>query len=76
LIERRFIGGAYKQPSAEGPASQEGILLDPIYTAKAFTGLLDLASRGQTAGDEPRIYLHTDGLPALFAREDGSLEHA
>ena len=80
LIEERYVGDVYGKPSAEGLAalrclaSLEGIMLDPVYTAKAFAGLLDLARRGQIGQGEPLIFLHTGGLPALFAFEDGQLE--
>jgi len=48
-------------------ASLEGILLDPVYTGKAMTGLLDLARRGRWKEGETIIFLHTGGIPALFA---------
>ena len=48
-------------------ASQEGLLLDPVYTGKAFAGLLDGLANGAFPGDEPILFLHTGGAPALFA---------
>jgi D-cysteine desulfhydrase family pyridoxal phosphate-dependent enzyme len=51
-------------------ARLEGILLDPVYTGKAFAGLLDLIEKGQMGQDQPIIFLHTGGLPALFAFEN------
>ena len=80
LVEGRYVGEAYGRPSPEGMAAlrclagREGILLDPVYTAKAFAGLLDLAGRGELGRDEPLIFLHTGGLPALFAFEEKQLE--
>jgi len=50
-------------------ASQEGILLDPVYTGKAMAGLLDGIAR-QRFDDGPLIFLHTGGAPALFAYPD------
>ncbi|NBA97240.1 D-cysteine desulfhydrase [Pseudomonas sp. R5(2019)] len=47
-------------------ASQEGLLLDPVYTGKAMAGLLDGLGR-QRFGEGPLIFLHTGGAPALFA---------
>jgi D-cysteine desulfhydrase len=47
----------------------EDILLDPVYTGKAFADLLDLAENGAIRPDEPVIFRHTGGLPALFAFE-------
>ena len=48
-------------------AHTQGILLDPVYTGKAFAGLLDLAKEGRLGLNQPIIFLHTGGLPALFA---------
>ena len=76
LIEERYVGAGYAKPSASGIqaiqllARQEGILLDPIYTAKAFAGLLDLAASKKLPKDAELIFLHTGGLPGLFAFED------
>ncbi|MEG1042554.1 MAG: D-cysteine desulfhydrase [Pseudomonas sp.] len=47
-------------------ASQEGLLLDPVYTGKAMAGLLDGIAR-QRFDEGPLIFLHTGGAPALFA---------
>ena len=79
LVEERYVGQAYGQPSPEGLgalsclASLEGILLDPVYTSKAFAGFLDLSRQDKLGSDEPLIFLHTGGLPALFAYEEGQL---
>jgi D-cysteine desulfhydrase family pyridoxal phosphate-dependent enzyme len=73
LIERTYVGPAYGLPSEAANAAirrlagSEGILLDPIYTGKAFAGMLDLCQRGALPADQPLIFLHTGGLPALFA---------
>lgn len=48
-------------------AEQEGVLLDPVYTGKAFAGLLDGNARGAFPGRGPLLFLHTGGAPALFA---------
>ncbi|MEK1907517.1 MAG: D-cysteine desulfhydrase, partial [Pseudomonas sp.] len=48
-------------------AEQEGLLLDPVYTGKAFAGLLDGLASGAFPGDGPLLFLHTGGAPALFA---------
>ena len=73
LIEVRYAGEKYARPSAEGKlaaqrlARSEGILLDPVYTGKAFAGLLDLLANGSLGQDSPVIFLHTGGLPGIFA---------
>jgi D-cysteine desulfhydrase family pyridoxal phosphate-dependent enzyme len=48
----------------------EGLLLDPVYTSKAMAGLIDHVRRGLVAKDRTIVFLHTGGLPALFAYAD------
>jgi D-cysteine desulfhydrase len=49
-------------------AQREGLLLDPVYTAKAFAGLLDGVARQRFgSGNDAVCFLHTGGSPALFA---------
>jgi D-cysteine desulfhydrase len=73
LIEKQYAGAGYARMS-EGVvaairlmARTEGILLDPVYTGKAFAGLLDLVAQGWFAREEHVIFLHTGGLPGLWA---------
>lgn len=75
LVEGRYVGKCYGEPTGECLealrclARLEGLILDPVYTGKAFAGLLDLIKLGKLGQDEPVIFLHTGGLPALFAFE-------
>ena len=75
LVEGRYAGPGYAvfAPEAERAitllARKEGIVLDPVYTGKAFAGLLDLIARGRFAEEEHVIFLHTGGLPGLWAYE-------
>ena len=46
---------------------KEGVLIDPVYNAKAVAGMLDLISKNKLSGNI--IYLNTGGLPLLFAKE-------
>lgn len=48
-------------------ARSEGILLDPVYTGKAMSGMIDLVRNGQISAEEPVVFVHTGGVPALFA---------
>lgn len=58
-------------------ARTEGILLDPVYSAKAMAGLIDQVRRGRHAKGERIVFLHTGGTPALFAyAEDLGLDAA
>jgi D-cysteine desulfhydrase family pyridoxal phosphate-dependent enzyme len=52
-------------------AATEGILLDPVYTGKAMAGLIDLAHRKVLDPSLPTVFLHTGGLPGLFAYAEG-----
>jgi L-cysteate sulfo-lyase len=45
----------------------EGLLLDPVYTARAMGGMFDLLQRGAFCPDAPLIFWHTGGAPAVFA---------
>jgi L-cysteate sulfo-lyase len=51
-------------------ARLEGILLDPVYTGKAMAGLIDLIRSGHFAADETIVFIHTGGIPAMFAYAD------
>ena len=48
-------------------AQTEGILLDPVYTGRAFGALLDLIRQGSIGANETILFWHTGGAPALFA---------
>lgn len=68
-----YVGPGYAIPTPEMReavellARTEGILLDPVYTGKAMAGLLDLLRRGAFKDAENIVFLHTGGIPALFA---------
>jgi D-cysteine desulfhydrase len=45
----------------------EGIILDPVYTGRAFGALVDLIRKGVFKRGETVLFWHTGGAPALFA---------
>ena len=45
----------------------EGILLGPVYTARAMGGLIDLIQKGYFTRDQAVLFWHTGGAPELFA---------
>lgn len=45
----------------------EALLLDPVYTATGMAGLVALARAGELGRDDTVVFIHTGGLPALFA---------
>lgn len=51
-------------------ARAEGILLDPVYSAKTFAGLLGLLEQGVIRKGQKVVLLHTGGQPALFGYQD------
>ena len=48
-------------------AQEEGILLDPVYTGRAFGSLLDLIEKNYFPRGSNILFWHTGGQPALFA---------
>lgn len=48
----------------------EGIVLDPVYTAKAMIGLIDLVRTGFFKKTDRIVFLHTGGTPALFPNRE------
>ncbi len=46
-------------------ARTEGILLDPVYSAKGAAGLIDLVRRGEIGRGERVVFLHTGGAAGL-----------
>ena len=48
-------------------AQTEGIFLDPVYTGKAMAGLIDLIKKGRFKSTDTIVFIHTGGIPALFA---------
>jgi D-cysteine desulfhydrase len=48
-------------------ARTEAILLDPVYTGKVMAGLIGLARAGDLRAGERVLFIHTGGVPSLFA---------
>lgn len=47
-------------------AKEEGIFLDPVYSGRAFHGMLDLINKGYFKPGQNVVFLHTGGVPAIF----------
>jgi D-cysteine desulfhydrase family pyridoxal phosphate-dependent enzyme len=71
-----YIGAGYGQLTPEGReamdllARSEGILLDPVYTAKAMAALIDDVRQQRVAPGDLVVFIHTGGTPAVFAYRD------
>jgi len=68
-----YIGEGYAIPTKEMKEAvelvgrKEGIVLDPVYTGKAMAGLIDLIQQGKFDKGDVVVFLHTGGIPGLFA---------
>jgi 1-aminocyclopropane-1-carboxylate deaminase/D-cysteine desulfhydrase-like pyridoxal-dependent ACC family enzyme len=67
------LGEGYGIPTEAGQAAiellatTEGVLLDPVYTGKAFGYLLSMIAQGQLDDQRDVVFVHTGGSPGLFA---------
>ncbi len=72
-LEGGFVGSGYGEMTAECAeairifAETEGIFLDPVYTGKAGAGLIAHIREGRLTVDDTVVFVHTGGIPALFA---------
>ena len=70
---RDLCGPGYAIPSQEGNAAvammaeNEGLFLDPVYTGKAFAGLIAMAREGVFKPTDRVLFLHSGGAGGLFA---------
>lgn len=48
-------------------ANQEGLLLDPVYSGKAFAGLIQSVENGKFSAGQNVLFLMSGGTPSLFA---------
>jgi 1-aminocyclopropane-1-carboxylate deaminase/D-cysteine desulfhydrase-like pyridoxal-dependent ACC family enzyme len=68
-----MCGPGYAIPSPEGNAAirmmaeNEGLFLDPVYTGKAFAGLVKMAREGQFKPTDNVLYPYSGGAGGLFA---------
>jgi hypothetical protein len=56
-------------------AETEGILVDPVYTARALGALISMIEAGEMGKKETVVFWHTGGIPALFAYAQELVEH-
>lgn len=73
VIDNRFLGDGYAEPTRAGAAATQWAahrgawVLDPVYTAKGFAGLLHRDTEGEWSNSQHVVFIHTGGLPAVFA---------
>ncbi len=77
-----YVGEGYAIPYAVAIrairllARTDGVILDPVYTAKAFCSLLDGVQDGRLGRDRPVVFIHTGGIFSDFAWPHTLLETA
>jgi 1-aminocyclopropane-1-carboxylate deaminase/D-cysteine desulfhydrase-like pyridoxal-dependent ACC family enzyme len=71
-----YVGEGYGIPSPAGleavqlAARTDGLLLDPVYTGKAFAAVIDDTRTGRLGPNDIAVFFHTGGLPLLFNNAD------
>jgi D-cysteine desulfhydrase len=72
-LDHERFGDGYGAPTAECrealdlAARLEGLVLDPVYTGKGLAGLIAAVRDGRIEPGRRVVFLHTGGMPALFA---------
>ena len=71
-----YVGPGYEKPYREANddirylARTEGIFTDPVYSGKAFHGMMDQIRKGMVPKGATVVYLHTGGATALFSEPE------
>jgi len=71
--DNNYVGEKYGAPTPEGIkamrllAKKEGIILDPVYTSKGFSALIDYVKKGIIKKNQNVIFIFTGGSPAVYA---------
>ena len=83
VIDHDRFGAGYGEPTdacleaLAFAARLEGIVLDPVYSGKAMAGLIAAVREGRVDPVTARVvFLHTGGMPALFAGRYSSWIHS
>ncbi len=67
-----FVGAGYGAATPEGEeatrifGAHAGVILDPVYTAKAAAAMVAWVARGRIPSTDQVVFVHTGGHPALF----------
>jgi 1-aminocyclopropane-1-carboxylate deaminase/D-cysteine desulfhydrase-like pyridoxal-dependent ACC family enzyme len=74
-VDDRWLGDEYGVPTRAGDeairwaARHGGWVLDRTYTGKGFSGLLGNAAAGRWSAGDDVVFMHTGGVPAVFAAD-------
>jgi 1-aminocyclopropane-1-carboxylate deaminase/D-cysteine desulfhydrase-like pyridoxal-dependent ACC family enzyme len=75
VVDDGYIGPGYGEPTESMKeavsllARKEGILLDPVYSGKAFAGLIGMIRNKQLKKGNNVLFIHTGGSASLPAYE-------
>jgi len=75
-VNDEYIGTGYGRPTdaciaaIRTLAENEGVILDPIYTGKCMSGMLDMVKNGMLDSAQDVVFLHTGGAPAIHPYAD------
>ena len=70
-VSDKYFGAGYGRPTNEGIAAihsvaqNEGVILDPVYTGKAMSAMIDMVSNNKLDNAKDVVFLHTGGAPAI-----------
>lgn len=76
IVDDGYVGEGYGIPAPSTleaihlTARLEGLLLDPVYSAKGMAGLIGLIRKGFFKPTDNVLFLHTGGASALFAYQE------
>ncbi len=71
-----YVGEGYAIPTSAADAAipllarTEAVFLDPVYTGKGMSGLLDHIATGEIRPDQTVVFVHTGGNPSLFVHAE------
>ena len=68
------MGGEYDRGAGVAAirtvAKNEGVILDPVYTGKCMSGLLEMVKNDELENPKDVVFLHTGGAPAIHPYAD------
>jgi D-cysteine desulfhydrase len=76
ILDGNYLGGGYgvigdmEKRAIKLLAETEGILVDPVYTGRAFGAMIDLIEKKYFSKNETILFWHTGGTPSIFSYGD------
>lgn len=73
LLDPGYVGPGYGIATPDGVAAikllaeLEAVFIDPVYSSKGFAGFLDYLRTGRVETGDAVVFLHTGGVPSIFA---------